>query len=78
LSSGFHPVMRELQPTRPPLLKRHYRLDEMAAYFTISARTVYRLLDEGNLQATQISGCVRMSTEEIRRFEEALTDADQY
>ena len=48
----------------------------MAVYFAISARTVYRLLDEGDLQATRIRGCVRVSAEEIRRFEERMTEAE--
>jgi len=59
-------------------LKRYFRVDEVAVYFAISARTVYLLLDEGDLQATRIRGCVRVSAEEIRRFEEALADAYQY
>lgn len=45
----------------------------MAAYFSISARTVYRLLDEGDLQAARIRGCVRVSAEEIRRFEQSMS-----
>jgi excisionase family DNA binding protein len=53
-------------------------LDEVAVYFGISERTVYRLLDEGDLQATRIRRCLRVSAEEIRRFEEALADANQY
>jgi len=60
----------------PPPLKRYYRLDEVAVYFAISARTVYRLLDEGDLQVTRIRGCVRVSAEEIRRFEETLAEAE--
>ena len=44
----------------------------MAVYFAISVRTVYWLLDEGDLQATRIRGCLRVSVEEIERFEEAL------
>jgi len=31
-------------------------VDEVAVYFSISMRTVYRLLDEGDLQMTQIRG----------------------
>lgn len=54
------------------LLKRYYRVDEVALYFAISVRTVYRLLDEGDLKATRIRGCLRVSAEEIRRFEEKL------
>jgi excisionase family DNA binding protein len=45
----------------------------VAAYFSISARTVYRLLDEGDLQVTRIRGSVRVSVEEIRRFEQSMS-----
>jgi excisionase family DNA binding protein len=48
----------------------------VAVYFAISARTIYRLLDMGDFQATRIRGCVRVSAEEIRRFEEILGEGD--
>jgi len=57
-------------------LKRYFRVDEVAVYFAISARTVYRLLDEGDLQATRIRGCVRVSSEELKRFEALLVTDD--
>jgi excisionase family DNA binding protein len=53
-------------------------LAEHAVYFAISTRTFYRLLDEGHLQATRIRGCVRVSAEEIRRFEEILVETEHY
>jgi len=56
------------------LLKRYYRVDEVADYFSISVRTVYRLLDEGDLQAARIRKCVRISSAEIVRFEKILTE----
>jgi excisionase family DNA binding protein len=45
-------------------------VDEVAVYFAVSVRTVYRLLDEGDLQATRIRGCLRVSAEEIIRHHE--------
>ena len=63
--------------TTPAPLKRFYRVDEVAVYFAISARTVYRLLDMGDLQATRIRGCLRVSSAEVQRFEALLaTDGD--
>ena len=56
----------------PAPLKRYYRLNEVAAYFDISERTVYRLLDMGDLQATRIRGCRRVSLDEMKRFEALL------
>ncbi len=58
----------------PTLLKRYYRLNEVAAYFDISERTVYRLLDEGDLLATRIRKCLRVSAEEIRRYAASLEE----
>ena len=56
----------------PAPLKRFYRVDEVAVYFAVSARTVYRLLDMGDLQATRIRGCLRVSSDELKRFEALL------
>jgi excisionase family DNA binding protein len=60
----------------PAPLKRFYRVDEVAVYFAISARTVYRLLDMGDLQATRIRGCLRVSSDELKRFEALLERED--
>lgn len=57
------------------LPKRYYRVEEVAKYFTISERSVYRLIDEGELKATKIRNCPRVSAEEIQRFEEMLAEA---
>lgn len=57
------------------LPKRYYRVEEVAKYFTVSERTVYRLIDEGELKATKIRNCLRVSVEEIQRFEEMLAEA---
>ena len=62
----------------PSSLKHYYRLDEVAVYFGISERTVYRLLDEGDLQPTRIRRCLRVSAEEIRKFEERLGEEAPY
>ncbi|MDI6727159.1 MAG: helix-turn-helix domain-containing protein [Smithellaceae bacterium] len=60
------------------LPKRYWRLDEVADYFAISTRTVYRLLDEGALQTIQIRSCRRVALEEIRRFEEKLMNEELF
>ena len=39
------------------LPKRYWRLDEVADYFAISERTVYRLLKDGALQTIRIRSC---------------------
>jgi excisionase family DNA binding protein len=53
-------------------------VDEVAVNFAISVRTVYRLLDEGDLQATRIRGCLLVSAEEIQRFEEKIAKEAPY
>ena len=53
-------------------LKRYYRVDEVAEYFSISLRTVYRLIDEGELRRTKIRGCLRIPVWEIERYENKL------
>ena len=60
----------------PLTTKRYYRVDEVAVYFAISVRTVYRLLDDGDLMGAKIRGCLRVSTEEIIRFEKNLTETE--
>jgi excisionase family DNA binding protein len=77
MTNQGHRLQKSGQESPSPL-KRYYRLDEVAVYFAISARTVYRLLDEGDLQATRIRRCLRVSAEEIQRFEERLADATPY
>ncbi|MFH1079144.1 MAG: helix-turn-helix domain-containing protein [Pseudomonadota bacterium] len=64
--------MQKSGQTNQHPLKRYYRVDEVAVYFSISVRTVYRLIDEGELQGCRIRGCVRVSVEEMKRFEETV------
>ncbi|MBW1668958.1 MAG: helix-turn-helix domain-containing protein [Deltaproteobacteria bacterium] len=52
--------------------KKYYRVDEVAEYFAISVRTVYRLIDEGELRRTKIRGCLRVPLMEIQRYEREL------
>jgi len=58
--------------------KRYYRVDEVATYFAISRATVYRLLDEGYLKGTKIRNCMRVSVEEIRRYEEGIEETTPF
>ncbi len=54
------------------LFKEYYRVDEVADYFAISVRTVYRIIDEGELNRTKIRGCLRIPAWEIERYEKEL------
>lgn len=49
--------------------RRYLRVDEVASYFGVSGKTIYRLIDMGELKVVRVGICVRISTEEIREFE---------
>ena len=60
--------------TLPSTTKRYYRVDEVAVYFRVSDRTIYRLIDMGDLKVVRLRGCIRISAEEIRNLEERRRD----
>ncbi len=60
----------------PHHLKRYYRVDEVAAYFSVSDRTIYRLIDTGDIKAIRLRDCIRVPSEELKRFEASLLDDD--
>lgn len=47
------------------------RIEEVAAYFGVSPRTVYRWVDEGLLPAYKLGGCLRVKVEDLEKFEAA-------
>jgi excisionase family DNA binding protein len=54
--------------------KRYYRVDEVARYFRVSDRTIYRLIDMGDLKVVRLRACIRISAEDIRNLEERRRD----
>ena len=50
-------------------IKSYYRVDEIADYFNVSIRTVYRWCDIGILESIKIEGCVRIKPEAIIKLE---------
>lgn len=63
----------------PPFAKRYYRVDEVAAYFAVSARTVYRMIYDGEIKTIRIRDRIRISGEELRAFEEqAIALGDEF
>jgi len=50
-------------------MKRYYRVDEVARYFSVSDRTIYRLIDTGDIKAIRLRDCIRISAEEVQAFE---------
>jgi excisionase family DNA binding protein len=49
--------------------KRYYRVDEVADYFRVSNRTIYRLIELGDIKAIRLRECIRIPAEEIRECE---------
>lgn len=41
--------------------QRMYRPDEVAALWDVSVRTIYRLIDNGDLAAVKVGGSLRIS-----------------
>ena len=73
------PLPQGQQPAGTVTLpKRYWRVDEVAAYFAISTRTVYRLLEDGALQTIRIRSCRRVALAEVKRFEKKLMDEDPF
>ena len=56
-------------PKEPLTTKRYYRVAELSVHFAISPQTVYRMIDLGELKAVRLRGCLRISAEELRRYE---------
>ena len=54
--------------------KQYYRVDEVARYFHVSDRTIYRIIDMGDLKVVRIRDCIRIAAEDIREFEERRRD----
>jgi len=50
----------------------YYRVAEVAAYFAVSPRTIYRLIEEGVLPAIRIKRCVRVPAPALARYETHL------
>ena len=65
--------MEKATTAATPFTKRYYRVDEVAHYFSVSDRTIYRLIDTGDIKAIRLRDCIRVSAEEIRELEEKFT-----
>jgi len=50
--------------------RSHWTIDALAARWAVSARTVRRLIERGELRAIRIGGQLRISPEAVERFEE--------
>jgi excisionase family DNA binding protein len=48
--------------------KELLRVDEVAAYFDVSTRTIYLWIDHGHLQAEKLAGSIRITLKSILNF----------
>jgi excisionase family DNA binding protein len=54
-------------PKPAPQLVEVMTLDEVAAYLKITSRTIYRMLEEGQIPAFKIRGAWRFRKDEIEK-----------
>jgi len=50
-------------------LKNYYSVEEVAAFFSVSKPTIYRLIYDGEIQTIRIRRRRRISAQEIKRLE---------
>ena len=51
------------------MTKAYYRPDEVAEYFSLSKKTIYRRIRKGEIAAIRMNGRYRIHLDEIRRIE---------
>lgn len=52
--------------------KTYFRVDEVARYFSISIRTIYRLIEDEELPALKIRGSLRIHRNDLTKYERWL------
>ena len=71
MSDNPLPGRRRQAPADHPRTGRPYwTIDALATHWAVSARTVRRLIERGELRAIRVGGQLRISPETIERFEE--------
>lgn len=50
--------------------RQFLRLTEVAAYFGVSTRTLYRWIEQGLLPAYKVGGCLRVKIVDLQQFEQ--------
>lgn len=49
--------------------KTYFRVDEVAQYFSISRRTIYRIIENNELPALRIRGSLRIHRDDLKQYE---------
>ncbi len=68
--------MENTGPAASHPLKRYYRVDEVAGYFAVSERTIYRMIYAGEIKTIRVRDRIRISVEAMRAFEERAIEAE--
>lgn len=50
------------------IMKKSYRIDEAAQEFAVSRRTIYRLIERGELESFKVGDTRRIDADEIERI----------
>jgi excisionase family DNA binding protein len=48
--------------------KKYLRPDEVAAFWSVSVKTIYRWVDMGVLEAVKVGGCLRVSRDAVNNL----------
>jgi excisionase family DNA binding protein len=52
--------------------KIYFRVDEIARYFSISKRTIYRLVEDEDLKGVRIRKAIRIHRNDLERYERRI------
>ena len=52
--------------------KAYFRIDEIARHFSVSCRTVYRMIEDEELPAVKIRGSLRIHKNDLAKYERWL------
>jgi len=57
--------------------KRYYSPIEIARYFAVSKRTIYRLINDFDLKAVKVRNALRIPAAEFKKFERKLKEIER-
>ena len=52
--------------------KNYFRVDEVARYFSISKRTIYRLIADEDLKGVKIRESIRIHRDDLEKYERRI------
>jgi putative molybdopterin biosynthesis protein len=58
------------------MTKKSYRIDEVAREFAVSRRTIYRMIEDGQLDSFKVRDRQRIDAAEVERLKKKETQTD--